>query len=233
MAISGAAASPNAGETTIKPLVFIMTLLNVRMGYWLPNPRVASDASWLARLGLRRGPGPKYVLKESLGHLDAKGRYINVSDGAHIENLGIFELLRRRCKYIIAVDGERDCEMQFGGLVKLLLYARIDLGIEIDIGFEPLRKNEQGFSSKHWVLGTIRYADGETGSLLYIKASMTGDEYEYIRNYQSENPIFPHESTADQFFSEARFEAYRGLGYHIGDQLFSNIEQLGDFKGLK
>ena len=233
MAISGAAASPNAGETTIKPLVFLMTLLNVRMGYWLPNPRIARDASWLTRLSLRRGPGPKYVLKESLGHLDTKGRYINVSDGAHIENLGIFELLRRRCKYIIAVDGEQDCEMQFGGLVKLLLYARIDLGIEIDMGLDPLRKNEQGFSSTHWVLGTIRYADGETGYLLYIKSSLTGDENEYIRKYKAENPIFPHESTADQFFSEARFEAYRGLGYHIADQLFSNNEQLGDFKGLK
>jgi hypothetical protein len=67
------------------------------------------------------------------------------------------------------------------------------------------------------VLGTIRYADGETGYLLYIKSSLTGDENEYIRKYKAENPIFPHESTADQFFSEARFEAYRGLGYHIAN----------------
>lgn len=227
MAISGAAAAPNAGMTTVKSVVFILTLLNIRMGYWLPNPRILRNLSWLTRRSLQRGPGPKYLLKESLGHLDTKGRYINVSDGGHIENLGLFELLRRRCKLIIAVDGERDPDMQFGSLVKLLLYARIDLGIEIDIDLEPLRKNEQGFSSTHWVLGTIRYADGETGSLLYIKASLTGDEYEYIRNYHSENSLFPHESTAEQFFTEARFEAYRGLGFHIGDQLFSNSEQLG------
>jgi hypothetical protein len=67
MAISGAAASPNMGVTTVKPLVFIMTLLNIRLGYWLPNPRIARDPSWLTRIGLRRGPGPKYVLKEAIG----------------------------------------------------------------------------------------------------------------------------------------------------------------------
>ncbi len=45
MAISGAAASPNMGKITIKPLVFIMAMLNVRLNYWLPNPRPARSAA--------------------------------------------------------------------------------------------------------------------------------------------------------------------------------------------
>jgi hypothetical protein len=227
MAISGAAAAPNAGVATKRPLIFILTLLNVRLGYWLPNPLVAKDASWFTRLGLRRGPGPKYVLKESVGHLNANGSYINVSDGGHIENLAVFELLRRRCKFIIAVDGERDSDMDFGGLVKLLLYARIDLGVEIDIDLDAVRENEHGLSESHWAIGTIHYEDGETGCLIYIKSSMTGDEYENIRKYRTENPRFPHEPTGDQFFTEAQFEAYRSLGYHIGNEVFSNEEVLG------
>ncbi len=192
MAISGAAAAPNAGVTTLKPLVFIMTLLNLRLGYWLPNPCVVKEASWLTRLAIRRGPGPKYVLKESLGRVDARGRYVNVSDGGHIENLGLYELLRRRCQFIIAVDGGRDPELSFGHLVNLLLYARIDLGIEVDLDLDPIRKNAEGLSSAHWALGTIRYAGGETGYLLYVKGSLTGDEYEYVREYRSKNPNFPH-----------------------------------------
>ncbi len=32
--------------------------------------------------------------------------------------------------------------------------------------------------------------------------------------------MFPHHSTADQFFTETQFEAYRALGEHIGDKLF-------------
>ena len=232
MAISGAAASPNAGVATLKSLVFILTLLNIRLGYWIPNPAIANNASWLTRIGLRRGPGPKYLLKESLGRLDMKGGFINVSDGGHIENLGVYELLRRRCKFIIAVDGGGDPEMNFGSLVKLMLYARIDLGIEIDINLDPIRKNAEGLSTAHSSLGVIRYADGETGYLLYIKSSLTGDEYEYIRKYQSENTDFPHESTAGQFFTEERFEAYRSLGFQIGDEVFSNAEALGEFQKL-
>ena len=222
MAISGAAASPNMGVTTVKPLVFIMTLLNIRLGYWLPNPGVVSDASWLTKLGLYRGPGPKYVLKEAIGHVDERGKYVNVSDGGHIENLGIYELMRRRCKFIIVVDGEADPNMSFNSLIKLQLYARLDMGIEIELDLDPIRKDAKGLSIQHWVNGKVRYGEGEVGHLLYIKSSVKGDEYEYVRAYLAKHPAFPHESTADQFFTEAQFEAYRALGYQIGDQIFSD-----------
>jgi len=229
MAISGAAASPNMGVTTVKPLVFIMTLLNIRLGYWLPNPRTVSDASWLTRLGLHRGPGPKHVLKEAIGHVDARGKFVNVSDGGHIENLGIYELLRRRCKLIIAVDGEADPNMIFNSLVKLQLYARLDMGIEIELDLDSIRSDAKGLSKQQWVSGKIRYGDNEVGRLLYIKSSVTGDEYEYVRAYRAKNPAFPHEPTSDQFFSEAQFEAYRALGYQIGDQLLANDQTFGKF----
>ncbi|MCK5432262.1 MAG: hypothetical protein KAJ03_05930 [Gammaproteobacteria bacterium] len=229
LAISGAAASPNMGITTVKPLVFIMTLLNIRLGYWLPNPRTVSNASWLSRIGLYLGPGPKYVLKEAVGHVDALGKYVNVSDGGHIENLGIYELLRRRCKFIIAVDGEADSNMTFSSLIKLQLYARLDMGIEIELDLDPIRKDVKGLSSQHWIFGKVQYGEGEVGHLLYIKSSVTGDEYEYVSTYRTEHPAFPHESTADQFFTEDQFEAYRALGYQIGDQLGTNDKALSQF----
>jgi len=161
----------------------------------------------------------------AVGQLRQGARYL--ASGGVLDKLRIPALILRGVLSNLLRD------MRFGGLVKLLIYARIDLGIEIDIDLDNLRKDEQGFSSEHWVLGTIRYADDETGYLLYIKSSLTGDESEYIRKYRLENPIFPHESTAGQFFTETRFEAYRGLGYHIGNQLFSNNETLGEFKSLK
>ncbi len=233
MAISGGAAAPNMGDTTVKPLVFIMTLLNIRLGYWLPNPRIANDASWFTRIGLRRGPGPKYVLKEAIGKVHAQGKYVNVSDGGHIENLGIYELLRRHCKFIIAVDGEADPDMQFASLVKLQLYARLGMGIEIELDLEPIRKDAEGLSAQCWTLGKIRYGEGKLGYLLYIKSSVTGNEYEYVRAYRAKNPEFPHESTTEQFFTEAQFEAYRALGYQLGDELFANDQHLGEFKQLR
>ncbi len=232
MAISGAAAAPNMGTTTLKPLILIMILLNLRLGYWLPNPRMVTDASWLGRLALRRGPGPKYVLKEALGHVHGRGRYVYVSDGGSLENLGIYELLRRRCRFIVAVDGEADPDMRFNSLVKLQLYARLDMGIEVELDLDPLRKDAEGLSKRRWVLGTIRYGGGEVGHLLYIKAAVTGEEYEYVRAYRAQSEDFPHESSGGQFFTEAQFEAYRALGYQIGDELFADDQAFGEFRHL-
>lgn len=220
MAISGAAAAPNMGVTTIKPLMFIMTLLNIRLGYWLPNPSLFEKSSWRGRMYRKvflRGAGAGYLWKEALGAVDEKGGFVNVSDGGHLENLGVYELLRRHCKLIIAVDGEADPDLSFGSLVRLIRYARIDMGIEIEIDLTEIRLGQDNLSRKHWALATIDYGEQQKGRLLYIKSSVTGDESDDIRDYRSRNPVFPHESTADQFFSEDQFEAYRSLGFHIAD----------------
>jgi hypothetical protein len=213
MAISGAAASPNMGSTTIKRLVFFMTFLNIRLGYWLSHPAIINTGSWYRRWRLPFGAGPGYLLREALSKLGEKGLYVNISDGGHVENLGIYELLRRRCKLIIAVDGEADEKMGFPSLVRLLRFARIDMGIQIDIDLSDLRLAADGLSRVHWMLGTIHYSDDDMGYLLYIKSSLIGDEHEYIREYRSRQMAFPHEPTADQFFDETQFEAYRALGY--------------------
>ncbi len=213
MAISAAAAAPNMGTVTMGQLVFLMTLLNIRLGYWLPNPAGVEGRHWYNRVF--RGAGPSYLVKEAMGSTHARGSYVNVSDGGHIENLGVYQLLRRRCARIIAVDGEADPDMTFGSLSVLMRYARIDLGIEIDIDLDPLRKNANGLSRAHWAVGRIEYGNGQTGELLYIKSSTTGDEPEDLRQFAQLNPAFPHQSTADQFFTEAQFEVYRTLGEHI------------------
>jgi hypothetical protein len=57
--------------------------------------------------------------------------------------------------------------------------------------------------------------------LIYIKASLSGDENDYVLSYKAGHPDFPHETTADQLFSEEQFEAYRALGEHIAVGLVS------------
>ncbi len=214
-AISGAAAAPNMGTVTNRSLVFILTVLNIRLGYWLPNPRVIKKNAW-NRGWLLSGAKPSLIWSEATGSLSDTGSHVNVSDGGHLENLGIYPLLKRRCKYIIAVDGEADPDFVFDGLVKTMRFARIDMGVEISLDLEGIRKDmETNRSAEHFSVGTIHYGDGETGVLLYFKLSVTGDEPEYVRAYRAKNPAFPHESTADQFFSEEQFEAYRALGEHI------------------
>ena len=128
--------------------------------------------------------------------------------------------MRRKCKYIVAIDAEADPEMGFGSLMQLMRYAEIDFGIRIALDLDDLLLNKKRRCKAHFAFGTIDYGGGQTGYLLLIKSSLTGNEPDYVRDYQQRCPTFPHETTADQFFSEAQFEAYRALGEHIGDDLF-------------
>jgi len=214
MAVSGAAASSYMGTTTIKGLSFWLALFNIRLGYWLPNPKR------ITKKFRKYGAKPFSLWKELFGKIDEKGKFVNLSDGGHIENLGIYELLRRKCKFIVAIDAEADPDMAFPSLMSLIRYAQIDFGINIQIDLTDLKRNQEGFTKTHFSLGKINYKNNQTGYLLYIKSSLTGNERDYILDYQKSNLSFPHETTADQFFSEAQFEAYRALGEHIGEDLF-------------
>ncbi len=215
MALSGAAVSPQMGQLTPGGASFWLTLLNLRLNLWLRKPGTGSG-----------GPGIQHLLRELTGSVDERGSMINVSDGGHIENLGVYELLRRRCRFIVAIDGESDPSMAFPALTNLQRLAYIDFGITVEVDLDDLRLDKSGLSRSHFQLCRILYPvrnqdhQHEIGYLVYLKLSLTGNEGEFIRGYKLDQPAFPHHSTLDQFFTEAQFEAYRALGEHIGDKLF-------------
>ncbi|MHC2278362.1 hypothetical protein ACVME8_004973 [Bradyrhizobium diazoefficiens] len=230
MAISGAAASSNMGSNSIKALTPTLALLNVRLGYWLNNPRYVE-----ATARPQRRSTPLFLWSEISGRLYENSDGVYLTDGGHIENLGVYELLRRRCKVIVAVDAEADAPMNFSSLMKLQRYARIDLGVRIDLPWTPIRdrtraimaenadrKSAQASSGAadeaphvHVAIGSIDYGGDDKGYLVYIKSSLSSDENDYIRDYARRNDTFPHETTGDQFFSEEQFEVYRALGFHM------------------
>jgi hypothetical protein len=224
MAISAAAASPQMGAGSAGGITYLLAVLNIRLNYWAAPPRKpASPGKLRGPLGVLRAntPGAPYLFKEMTGlFMDENGNYLNLSDGGHVENMALYELLRRRCKFIIGIDGEADPDRSFGGLMILVRLADIDLGVMIEPDLEELRKVESGDSRSHFLLCTIDYGQGRKGFLLYIKSSMTGNESEFLRKYRIEHPAFPHESTAQQLYDETQFEAYRALGQHVGENLF-------------
>lgn len=236
MAISGAAASSNMGANSIRPLTPTLAILNVRLGYWLKNPAFWAPTGAIGIDG-RKANGwiPKhrstwFLWSEISGRLYENAESVYLTDGGHIENLGIYELLRRRCRFIIAVDAEADSTMHFPSFITLQRYARIDLGVRIDLPWQAIQtttgawmKNASGGATPapqpthgpHVAIGTIDYGGGEIGYLIYLKSSLTGDENDYIRDYSRRYDAFPHETTGDQFFSEEQFEVYRALGFHM------------------
>jgi hypothetical protein len=225
LAISGAAASPYMGVFSSKLRAFLLTLLNVRLDYWLQNPRFGPNPEAMritravSRLAYR--VGPLYLLLELLGVLRASSRNVNLSDGGHIENLALYELLRRRTKFIVCCDAGCDPLLENSSLGMVTAYARMDQGIQIDwTGLERIKLRPDGTSAAQWAVGRILYGDAaEKGWILFVKSSVCGDEPPDITAYRAKHPTFPHESTGDQFFDEDQFEAYRALGYHIADKL--------------
>jgi hypothetical protein len=231
MAVSGAAVTPNMGAYSSGALAPLMALLNVRLGLWVPHPRMvrrSADYGFVRRLllrTLRLHPGPGRLMREIRSGIDDSGALVYLSDGGHLENTGAFELLRRRCRLIVVGDAEADPRHNFSGLASLMRYARLDLGVEIDVDLAPLRLEADGVCERHAVVGRIHYPataaqEASQGLLIYIKSSVTGDEDEVVTEYRARCQAFPHESTADQFFGESQFEAYRDLGDHAARSLF-------------
>jgi GNAT superfamily N-acetyltransferase len=218
-AISGAAASPNMGYHSSGPMAFLLTLFNVRLGWWVRNPK------WNGIRGDQRPVRFHYLLSELFGQTTADSSYVYLSDGGHFENLGLYELVRRRCKYIVCCDAGADSLAEFEDIGNAIRKIRSDLGVNIEIDLDMIRPQAgQRHSRWHQAIGTIRYdqvKDGESvGMLVYIKASLTGDESGDVLEHAGRHPAFPHDTTVDQFFDESQFESYRKLGEHVGWEVF-------------
>lgn len=216
MTTSGAAVSPTRGPGTTPAVAFILTLLNGRLGRWSPNP---FQRAW-ERASPRLSIAP--LLQELFGFADERRRFVYLSDGGFFDNLGLYELVRRRCRVIVAVDATADERRLLGDLGEAIRKCRIDLGVEIELEDEYVLQPQderkraiEGFSK-----GRIRYRDGREGVLLYLKPTLRidGEEPADVLSYAARNPAFPHQTTVDQFFSESQFESYRKLGAFIGSR---------------
>ncbi|MDQ3413428.1 MAG: hypothetical protein M3480_00380, partial [Verrucomicrobiota bacterium] len=137
--ISGAAASPNMGYHSSPIVTFILTLLNVRLGAWLGNPGGPGDDTF--QLGYPRfSVGP--MIAEAFGLTNNCSPYVYLSDGGHFENLGLYEMVLRRCHYIVVSDAGEDPLCSFADLGSAVRKIRIDFGISIE--FDDIAARRRG-----------------------------------------------------------------------------------------
>ncbi len=223
IAVSGAAASPNQGYHTSTAVAFLMTVFDVRLGWWVGNPN--HDKTYT-----RSSPAFNLAIlsSELFGLSSSSAPYVNLSDGGHFDNMGLYELVRRQCRYIIVSDAEQDGDLAFGSFTQAIRNCRTDFGVEIKIALDRIRRKDK-LSSAHCVVGTIEYPYPEgspmpkPGYLLYLKSSLTGDEAADVTGYQTAHPEFPHQSTGNQWFTESQFEAYRKLGQHVVETALGSV----------
>jgi hypothetical protein len=228
IAISGAFVSPNMGYMQSSPVIrFLMTLFNVRFGWWLGNPGRAGGGTKDLRTYDLDSPrlSVKPIVKEALGMTNDKSDYVYLSDGGHFENFGLYEMVLRRCRLIVVGDATSDAEYTFESLGQSLRKIRIDFGIPITFEKFVITKPSLDEKGVYAAIGTIQYhcidntSPDDDGKLILIKPTLTGSETRDILNYQSQSGSFPQEFIGDQWFSESQFESYRALGSHIVDAL--------------
>jgi hypothetical protein len=224
MAISGAAFNPNMGYNSSPLVTFVMTLFNARLGWWLPNPAWAIDKVLSTPRKMRylakNGPtfGLASILSEALGNTSDRRKWIQLSDGGHFENLGLYEMVLRRCRQIVLVDASADRQFAFEDLGNAIRKIDIDLGISISFPGNWPFANPSMDTDRYCAVGEIRYdcvdSGAPIGHLVYIKPQLIGKEPRDVTAYAAAHSAFPHESTANQFFNESQFESYRRLGSH-------------------
>jgi len=228
MAISGAAVSPLMGRFTLPAFRFLMAMLNIRLGVWIHNPNDApeeppgEDGGRLTRLRhyITRGwyePGAWYVLKEGLGLVGATDRYIYVSDGGHWENLGLTELLRRRCTHVVVVDASSDRGL--GDIGHAMSVARAELGVEFKIEPRTTLAQDSALASEPVAVGSFSYPDGRTGDIFYARSVLWNEAPSDLHLFAGHEQRFPNHPTSNQFLSGELFDAYRALGWAVGDCL--------------
>lgn len=242
LAISGAAASPNMGYHSSAIVTFLLALFNVRLGWWLGNPGKAGEETY-ATIG--PSSAPKALLAEALGLTNDEHPYVYLSDGGHFENLGLYEMVLRRCHLIVVSDGSQDPKFTFEDLGNAVSKIRIDLGVPITFEKIPMQPTavstefaaasydatkRQTSAHAYGAFGKICYShvdgpEAEDGWLLYLKPSLNGTEPADVFHYAKQNPQFPHESTADQLYGEAQFESYRALGAHVMQSTLAGVQE--------
>lgn len=228
MTVSGAAASPNSGYHSRPATAFLMTLFNVRLGLWAPNTRLPSP-----RAGLTAAEQRRALLNDLRGNSSLDGKAIYLSDGGHFDNLGLYEMLRRRCTFIVVVDAAHDPHCSFADLGQSLRKAAIDLGATVSLTATRIGPRKEGVDNKDLLglaLGEISYpaAEGQEaakGQLLYVKPTWLAKLPMDVRAYGAAEKEFPQQPTSDQWFSESQFESYRSLGTHQLQVLHANPDR--------
>jgi predicted ATPase len=209
-------------ESTRQPasaaISMLWTIFDLHDGRWMGNP--LREDTWS-----KPGPflGAAYALGEGFSRLDSEAAFLRPSGGPVFDNLGLYQLVKRRCRLIIACDASTDPTYTFTDLSVAIRRCRTELGVDIEMDLGPLVRRGT-VTGTHGQIAVIHYPDGEPGWMLYLKPSFTGDEPADLVQYAAAHPDFPATDAAPGSFDEADFELYRRLGRHIVESLLAQVE---------
>lgn len=141
---------------------------------------------------------------------------VYLSDGGHIENLGLYPLVRRDCRNIVVIDAEYEPALPY----EFKSYHKVKKALPSDLKRVLMVRGLEGHAFNHAVpvvTGTITGAPDRTETTVYyIKLTMDkARDYGDLIDRPALGQSFPQDPTSDQNFDEMRFRAYRELGYIV------------------
>lgn len=172
---------------------------------------------WRALADGWREPGAMYLLSEAVGYMSPRSRFLYITDGGHWENLGLVELLRRRCSDIICFDATYDPSDRFESLAIAIALAETELGVRVEIDPRPLARRPTGdglmMAEHDVVVGRVIYPDQPPGRLVYARATISEKTPPHLALLANSIRRFPDHPTGNQFFRERELEGFRSLGH--------------------
>lgn len=246
--VSGAAFTTGLGRSTSLGVSLALGLSNVRLGMWWSSGYGRDAATGLEKWFKSAFRTQAFLIYEMLAKFHGLRReWQYLSDGGHYENTAVYELLRsqRDVKLIVVCDNGCDPDYQFGDLANLIRLARIDFRMQIEVDEQITRTDslnryfgtptdfgkQQASNEKcALLLNVFRHGSKAAGKapdcrIILLKPRLLDSMSVDLREYNRTHPEFPQEPTADQFFDEAQWESYRGLGYCIGRRIFGSQAQ--------
>lgn len=179
---------------------------------------------------------------EAAGHTSYRSTWICVSDGGHYDNLGLVEALWRGTRNILALDASGDKANTWFTLGSAIALAKADAGLDIDLHPADMCSNpkkpgqvssglDPGEVVKPWTSGTFtRIKDWQgsheahggpqlpdTGTIWVCKLGWWAEAPWDIQAYARQHREFPGQSTLQQLYDGAEFDAYRALGLSAVD----------------
>jgi len=174
--------------------------------------------------------GMRYA--EAAGHTSYRCTWMCVTDGGHYDNLGLVEALQRSAEqgvtHILVLDASGDQANSWFTLGGAISLARSDAATEItlnpttmvsplDPGMPPLVR---GQVVRPWVTGTYTInGQSEAGARTIVVCKLgwwRGAPWD-VRAYAAGHSTYPTDSTLNQLYDSAEFDAYRELGWSTAD----------------
>ena len=169
---------------------------------------------------------------EAAGHTSYRCTWMCVTDGGHYDNLGLVEALVRSAEegvtHILVLDASGDKANSWFTLGGAIALARSDAATEIalnpttmvsplDPGMPPLAS---GQVVRPWVGGTYTVngqSEAGTRTIVVCKLGWWRGAPWDVRAYAAGHSTYPTDSTLNQLYDSAEFDAYRELGWSTAD----------------